>query len=122
MLAFVFALCPFFCIFSSFVAFALYKADEKQDAPATPATQRGLHSVSCILSLVLFCHVDAVFRFCCFIFCVNGSSFRLYAAVFAFVSQASLRTEFGELKISVAKWLGALYIIKWVSFSSTESA
>ena len=60
---FVFALCPFFCIFSSFVAFAGYKADEKQDAPATPATQRGLHSVSCILSLVLFCHVDAVFVF-----------------------------------------------------------
>ena len=122
MLAFVFALCPFFCMFSSFVAFALYKADEKQDAPATPATQRGLHSVSCILSLVLFCHVDAVFVFVASFFVSMGQAFVFHAAVFAFVSQASLKTELGELKISVAKRLGARYIIKWVSFSSTESA
>ena len=122
MLAFVFALCPFFCIFSSFVAFALYKADEKQDAPGTPATPRGLHSVSCILSLVLFCHVDAVFVFVASFFVSMGPAFVFHAAVFAFVSQASLKTELGELKISVAKRLGALYIIKWVSFSSTESA
>ena len=122
MLAFVFALCPFFCIFSSFVAFALYKADEKQDAPATPATQRGLHSVSCILSLVLFCHVDAVFVFVASFFVSMGPAFVFHAAAFAFLSQACLKTESGELKISVAKRLGALYIIKWVSFSSTESA
>ena len=56
------------------------------------------------------------------VFCVNGSRFVFHAAVLAFVSQASLKTELGELKISVAKRLGALYIIKWVSFSSTESA
>ena len=111
-----------FCIFSSFVAFALYKADEKQDAPATPATQRGLHSVSCILSLLLFCHVDAVFVFVAPFFVSMGPAFVFHAAVFAFVSQASLKTELGELKISVAKRLGALYIINWVSFSSTESA
>ena len=85
-----------FCIFSSFVAFALYK-------PVVLPRRRSV-------------------RFCCFVFCVNGSSFVFHAAVFAFVSQASLTTELGELKVSVAKRLGALYIIKWVSFSSTESA
>ena len=110
-----------FCVFSGFVAFALYKPDEKQDAPAT--LQRN----------VAFILIPALFHWCClatpkqcsfcyFVFSVNGSSFCFYAVVFAFVSQASLRTELGELKISVAKWLGALYIIKLVSFSSTESA
>ena len=53
-LAFFSALCPFFCIFSSFVAFALYKPDEKQDAPATP--QRNL-------AFILF---PAFFNWCCF--------------------------------------------------------
>jgi len=47
-----------------------------------------------------------------------GPAFVFHAAVFAFVSQASLKTELGELKISVAKRLGAVYIIKWVFFSA----
>ena len=59
MLAFVFR--SFFRFssfeFLSYEAFALYKLDEKQDAPSE---RRGC-SVSCILSLVLFPHADAVF-------------------------------------------------------------
>ena len=43
-----------FCIFSSFVAFALYKPDEKQDAPAT--LQRN----------VAFILIPAFFHWCCF--------------------------------------------------------
>ena len=43
-----------FCIFSSFVAFALYKPDEMQDAPAT--LQRN----------VAFILIPAFFHWCCF--------------------------------------------------------
>ena len=59
MLAFVFALLSVFRVFEflSYEAFVLYQLDEKQDAPS----EQGGCSVSCILSLALFRHADAVF-------------------------------------------------------------
>ena len=83
---------------------------------------------------VAFILFPAFFHWCCFATSTQCSFLWLHflcqwvqfwffmLLFFALVSQASLKTKLGELKISVAKWLGALYIIKWVSSSSTESA
>ena len=117
MLAFVFALCPFFASFRvlwlSLFTSQMRSRTLLQLCNATWPSFCFLHS---FIGVVLPRRRSV--RFCCFNFCVNGSSVCFHAAVFAFVSQASLKTELGELKISVAKQLGALYIIKWVFFSA----
>ena len=119
-LAFVFALRPFFASFGV-LWLPLFTSQMRSRTllQLLNATWPSFCFLRSFIGVVLP-HERSV-CFCCFVFCVNGSSFVFHAAAFAFVSQASLTTELGELKVSVAKRLGALYIIKWVFFFSTES-
>ena len=117
MLAFVFAPCPLFAYFRVlWLPLFTSQMSSRTLLQLLNATWLSFCFLRSFIGVVLPRRRSV--RFCCFVFCVNGSSFVFHAAVFAFVSQASLKTELGELKISVAKRLGALYIIKWVFFSA----
>jgi putative effector of murein hydrolase LrgA (UPF0299 family) len=113
-LAFVFALCPFFASFR--VLWLSLFTSQIRSRTLLQLLQRNVAFILFPAFIGVVLPRRRGVRFCCLLLCVNASSFCFYAAVFAFVSQASLRTELGELKISVAKRLGALYIIKWVLF------